>query len=128
MDYGKDILKEIKELQNDVLAILIYGSVAKGKENERSDIDICIVAPGAKSSHLYTKLLPLMKENYDIKIFEDMPLFLKMEVIENHKIVYVKNVYQLYEYFYKFRKIWKDQEHRQKLTKEDIKILFGDKK
>ena len=124
MDYGK-LLKELKELQNDVLAILIYGSVAKGKENERSDIDICIVAPGVKSDDLYTKLLPLMKENYDIKIFEDMPLFLKMEVIKNHKIVYAKNVYQLYEYFYKFRKIWKDQEHRQKLTKDDIRILFG---
>jgi predicted nucleotidyltransferase len=125
MDYEKDIIKELKELQNNVLAILIYGSVAKGSENERSDIDICIVAPNAKSSHLYTKLLPLVRKNYDIKIFEDMPLFLKMEVIKNHKIVYAKNVYQLYEYFYKFRKIWKDQEHRQKLTKDDIKILFG---
>jgi len=125
MDYGKDILMRLRELQNDVLAILIYGSVAKGKENERSDIDICIVAPDAERSHLYTKLLPLFKEKYDIKIFEDMPLFLKMEVIKNHKIVYAKNVYQLYEYFYKFRKLWKDQGYRQKLTEEDIKILFG---
>ncbi len=125
MDYGEDIVKELKELQNEILAILIYGSLAKGKKNEKSDIDICIVAPYTDTGRLYTKLLPLMKENYDIKIFEDMPLFLKMEVIKNHKIVYTKNVYQLYEYFYRFRKIWKDQGHRQKITRDDMKILFG---
>jgi len=125
MDEEENIRKELQSLQKDVLAILIYGSMAKGKENKRSDIDICLVAPDSNLKELYKKMLPLVKEKYDIKIFEDMPLFLKIEVIKNHKIVYAKNIYQLYEYFYKFRKIWKDQEHRQKLTKDDIKILFG---
>ena len=106
------------------MAILLYGSAARGESTERSDIDICVVAPDADHNKLYREILKLSRGKYDIRIFEKMPLFLKIEVIKNHKIIYAKNVYDLYEYFYKFRKIWKDQEHRQKLTKEESKKMF----
>ncbi len=125
MDEKEDKIKEeLKPIQKEVLAILLYGSSAKGESNERSDIDICIVAPHTDKKELYRKMLRLTRKNYDIKIFEDMPLFLKMEVIKNHKIIYAKDIYDLHEYFYNFRKIWKDQEHRQKLSQEEIKNLF----
>lgn len=35
-------------------------------------------------------------------------------------VVYCKDILELYEYFYFFRKLWKDQERRNRLTKEEI--------
>ncbi len=118
------IAKDMKPLQKYAMAILLYGSAARGESTERSDIDMCVVAPDTDHSKLYREILKISRGKYDIRIFEKMPLFLKIEVIKNHKIIYAKNVYDLYEYFYKFRKIWKDQEHRQKLTKEELRKMF----
>lgn len=116
------IKRDLEFLFDKVLGVLVYGSIAKDEENERSDIDICIVAPNKDSSKIFKETLPL---NYDIKIFELMPLYLKIEVIENHNILYAKDVHELYEYFYFFRKLWNDQKHRQKITKEEALHIFG---
>ena len=104
------------------MGILVYGSAAKGEENKRSDIDICIVAPDEDSYKIFKETLHL---NYDIKIFELMPLYLKIKVIENHKVLYTKDICELYEYFYFFRKLWEDQKHRQKISKEEALYIFG---
>jgi hypothetical protein len=35
-------------------------------------------------------------------------------------VVYSRDVLDLYEYFYPFRRMWEDQKHRQKLRREEI--------
>ena len=122
----KKHIKKIKEdfefISDKVLGVLVYGSRVKGEVNNRSDIDICIVAPNNDPFKLYKETLPL---DYDIKIFENMPLFLKMEVIHNHKVIYTGDIYSLYEYFYGFRKIWNDEKHRQKISKKEALQIFS---
>ncbi len=124
MDTGdiERVREDFKFLFDDVLGIVVYGSAARGEENERSDVDICIIAPDRDGADIFKKTLSL---NYDIKIFEEAPLYLKIEIIENHEIVYTKDVYELYEYFYHYRKVWKDQEHRQRLSGEDALHMFS---
>ena len=100
---------------------MIFGSRARGEETQRSDIDVCIVAPNTDASKIFKETLHL---DYDVRIFELMPLFLKMKVISNHEIVYTRDLLDFFEYLYFFRKLWKDQEHRQKLTKEEALYLF----
>jgi predicted nucleotidyltransferase len=39
------MMEYFKFLIDDVLGMLIYGSVATGASTERSDIDVCVVAP-----------------------------------------------------------------------------------
>jgi hypothetical protein len=119
----------IKHLQHDfapykkkVLAVLLYGSVAKKTATQRSDVDICIVAPEYDTQTLYNETLSLP---YDIHIFETMPLFLQMQVINHHRIIYTVNKYKLGEYFYHFRKQWQDQHYRQQLSNAEVKTLFG---
>jgi hypothetical protein len=53
-----------------------------------------------------------------------LPLYIKIEIIQNHLLIF-GNPYELGEYFYLFRKLWKDQEHRQKLTKEEMLEILG---
>ena len=66
------------------MGILIYGSMAKGEGNERSDIDICIVSPSVKDKIGFSRtiLANVRDERYDVRVFELMPLYLKIEVIE----------------------------------------------
>lgn len=49
---------------------------------------------------------------------------MKMEVIENHLIVICEDIPELFEYFYQLRKLWKDQEHRNRLTREEINSIL----
>ena len=124
MDKGdiERIKKDFEFLLDKVLAIVVYGSRAKKEETERSDTDICIVAPNTDGFKIFRETLHL---DYDIKIFELMPLYLKIKVIKNHKIIYTRDFLDFYEYLYFYRKLWKDQEHRQKITKEEALHIFG---
>ncbi|MHA1596026.1 MAG: nucleotidyltransferase domain-containing protein [Candidatus Asgardarchaeia archaeon] len=124
----KKDLKFIERIQ-EIHSVLLFGSYIKGDENERSDIDICLVIPHVKEKEInmilglvFSKLSK--KEDYDISIFETLPLFMKAEVIENHVVLFSRDVLELYEYFYFYRKIWNDQKHRQKLSREEMIKLF----
>ncbi len=121
------VKKDFEPLLDDVLGILLYGSLAAGEGSERSDIDISIVAPVIDDKIGFSRriLSNVRDVRYDVRVFELMPLYLKAEVVENGEIIYTKNIFKLYEYFYYFRKIWEDQKHRQKLSKKEALQLFG---
>ncbi|MBU3966877.1 MAG: nucleotidyltransferase domain-containing protein, partial [Euryarchaeota archaeon] len=99
------------------MAVLLYGSVVKGEETPRSDIDICLVAPTCKDQagllREVHRNLDVFSKKYDVRIFEELPLYIQIQIIENHEIIYTKDVYEMFEYFYHFRKLWEDQASRQ---------------
>ena len=119
--------KDFEPLLDDVLGILLYDSLAAGVDSERSDIDISIVAPAIDDKSGFSRriLSNVRDARYDVRVFELMPLYLKAEVVEKGEIIYTKNIFKLYEYFYYFRKIWDDQKRRQKLSKNEVLQLFG---
>jgi len=104
-----------------VEAVLLFGSHARGEATQRSDVDICVVAPAisttdAKASLLLTVWSQVNAAEFDIWLFEELPLYMQIDIIENHHILHCRNVPSLYEYFYWFRKRWSQQEQRQTLT------------
>lgn len=108
----EQIKRDFSEFKDKVLAILLYGSQINGKSTPRSDIDICIVTGNKeRAKKFYQETLPIQSKNpkYDIHIFELLPLYLKNEIINNHKIIFAKSLGDLSFYFYFFRKIWQDQ-------------------
>jgi len=115
----------------NIMAILLFGSKAGSDDTIRSDTDICIVAPKIRDINdrvlLFRKIymnVDVFGNNYDIWQFEELALYMKMEIIENHEVIYCKDIPELFEYFYHYRKIWKDQKHRQQMSKEElIKLL-----
>ncbi len=121
------VKKDFEPLHDDVLGILLYGSLVAGEDSERSDIDISIVAPAIDDKIGFSRriLSNVRDARYDVRVFELMPLYLKAEVVEKGEVIYTKNIFNLYEYFYYFRKIWGDQKHRQKLSKKEVLHLFG---
>ena len=76
--------KDLAFLQGDVLGVLFYGSWATGENHENSDIDICIVALSVEDkAALWRSAIAVVRDDcYDIRIFQLMPLYLQMAVIE----------------------------------------------
>ena len=102
------IKKDFEEFKDRVFGILLYGSYAKDEYTKRSDIDICLVGVDKDT---YMEILGKLGNKYDIKIFEELPLYIKIDIIKNHKVIFGDEL-ELSEYFYKFRKIWRDMEKR----------------
>lgn len=96
-----------------VLAILLFGSTARDQPLAR-DIDICIVAPriGDKASLLLKALSKVRRPGYDIWLFEELPLYMKVEVIRNHRVLHCRRLEELYDYFANIMALWRDQEVR----------------
>ena len=114
-----------------VLAVLLFGSSAKEQADERSDWYLCIVAPEIRDTGDMRAVLRKVFENvdvtgkrYDTWLFGELPLYMKVQVIENHKIVFCRDLPSLYEYFYFYRKLWGDQKHRQELDKEELMVIL----
>lgn len=123
---GKEqVARDFQFLKDKALAVLIFGSSTEG---EGRDTDICIVAPHGFDLKEVFKRVDVTGKKYDVWTFEELPLYMKMEVMENHIIVICEDVPELFEYFYQFRKLWKDQEHRNKLTKEEINSILEARK
>jgi len=105
------------------MGILLYGSCISSNETNKSDIDICIVAPKENFQDILAFIWQHMNvklKKYDVRTFKELPLYIKIHIIEDGLLVYSPNKLELYEYFYFYRKLWADQKHRQELTKEEL--------
>lgn len=114
--------------KKEILGILLYGSYLMDKETSRSDIDICIVAPNEDIHQLISFILQnvnVTTKKYDVRLFQELPLYIKIHVIENGELLFSPNKLDLYEYFYLYRKLWNDQKHRQEISREEL-ISFLD--
>jgi len=112
--------------KKDILGILLYGSYSKSKNTNRSDIDICIVAPSEEVQQLLSFVLQNINVNankYDIRIFNELPLYIKIHIIEDGLLIYSPNKLDLYEFFFIYRKLWDDQKHRQEISKDDLLLI-----
>jgi len=111
MDTSDDAVKMLKEdfkkFAGECMGILLFGSYAEGRQNRRSDIDVCIVRP---HGHLVDRILRDLGGKYDLKVFEELPLYIQVDIIDNHIPIYAND--EMNYYFYKKMKIWKDMERR----------------
>jgi len=100
-----DLKRDFEMFKDDALGILLFGSSARMEDVERSDIDICIVRPA--NDGLLTEMNRMLGGKYDMKVFENLPLYIQIEIIRDHKIIYGDEV-ELSAYFYRFRRLWAD--------------------
>jgi hypothetical protein len=100
-----------------ILGVILYGSHLTDDDTIRSDIDVCIVAPDYKLYEIYRFVMRNLKkhiDDYDIRFFEELPIHIMGEIIENGKVIITADEPALYEYFFPFRKEWEDQKFRLK--------------
>ncbi len=105
------IERDFAGFRDIALAVILFGSFARGEETERSDVDVCIVVgKRERIKEVWDRILESgLTGRYDVKIFELLPLKLKVEVIRDGKIVFCRDRDELDYLFWKFRKIWNDE-------------------
>ncbi len=107
-------LKEhFSEIQNQFEGVL-FGSQASETASLRSDYDIAIITRSDNHQYNLQKQWDVLKysqSNLDIRIFELLPLTVQISIIQNYKVIWGDPL-EISEYFYSFRKIWKDCRHR----------------
>ena len=105
----EDIQEDFEFIKNKVKGVLLFGSSSRGEETKRSDIDICLVK--SEEEDILLDVFKKVGDKYDVKIFEELPLRIKINVIQDHKLIFGDEV-ELSYYFYRYRKMWKDNKHR----------------
>ena len=85
-----DFIEEIKKYYN-VAAIILFGSYAKGTENEDSDIDIAIITDDIKCNDIFDEQLNLKKlrRNIDYRI---EPHLIEVADFDNVETPFVEEV------------------------------------
>lgn len=83
------LLEKIKEFP-EVLAIILFGSYAKEKAKEMSDIDIAVVVRNP-DKHIEGELGSFYSPNFDVVLFHRLPLHIQFEVLKHGKVVFCRN-------------------------------------
>ena len=111
-----DKLLEMVHQDNDVLAVLLFGSVARGEQTSCSDTDICLVlipqTKPYKNIDLSRKRLKYLKQfDMDIHVFQQLPIYIRRRVLKEGKILFVKNEDTLYDLATLTAKAFEDFKH-----------------
>ena len=110
-----------------VIGLLLFGSRVKDGVT-RGDHDICVVSPESEPSEVLSEIhqhVDVYKKRYDSYTFEELPLYMKITVISNHEVIFARELSVLYEYFYFFRKLWREQGRRQNVSVKEVKGWFA---
>ncbi len=83
----------IRELyqKEEVIALVLFGSVARGQMRSISDIDLCIVTPRDSPQSNRWDLLSYGSENIDVNLFYDLPITIRFRVIREGRVMFCKN-------------------------------------
>lgn len=82
-----------------VLAVLVFGSVARGEQSLASDIDICLVLRPEVSEGMTEKRLEyLAQSDLDIHIFQQIPLPIRRRVLKEGCVLLSKDDDALYRF------------------------------
>ena len=111
-----DKLLEMAHQDDDVLAVLLFGSVAREEQTPFSDIDICLVLrPQTKTYRnidlSYKRLEYLKLFDMDIHIFQQLPIYIRRQVLKEGKVLFVRDEDVLYDLATRTAKAFEDFKH-----------------
>lgn len=88
--------KEFKKVE----FIILYGSVAAGRANKLSDVDVCVYFGGGKDEAFDFQVKLSYDEKIDVQMFQQLPLYVRIEVLKG-KVLYAKSKRFVYDVAYR---------------------------
>ncbi len=94
---------------NRVKFVFLFGSVANGNSNKLSDVDFAIYYEGDSKERFKFRLefLRNLPERFDVQVFQDLPLYVKKEVLKG-KLIYAVDERFVYDIAYEIIKEYAD--------------------
>lgn len=84
------------EKDPDILAVILYGSYARGEEAR--DVDLCLILyPDKLKNSLDKRIEYSYHEQVDVQVFQDLPLYIRPRVIKEGIVRHVKDEDLLYD-------------------------------
>ena len=83
-----------------VLAVILFGSHARGEASAVSDVDLCLVLASDSISSLEmsrVRLAYLAEGSADIVIFQQLPLHVKSRVLKEGRVLFARDEDALYD-------------------------------
>ena len=91
----RPVLTDLSE-QQDVIALVLFGSVARGQVKITSDIDLCIITKKDIPESGRWDLLSYGSEGIDVNLFWDLPVTIRFRVIREGTILFCRDVHALH--------------------------------
>jgi predicted nucleotidyltransferase len=88
------------ERDRDVLAVILFGSQARGDAGPGSDVDVCVVLDVGSPAGLEAsrkRLEYLAGRDLDVKIFQQLPLYIRPRVLKDGRVLFVRDEDRLYD-------------------------------
>lgn len=100
----KNIKKKLIALDKEkrIQFIILFGSVADGRDNSLSDVDIAVFYKGTPRERFEfrMKVLGALPGKCDVQIFQDLPISVKKEVIKG-KVLYSRDFQFIFDEYIK---------------------------
>lgn len=92
---------------NDVIAVMLFGSYARGEQNFR-DVDIALLLKTEGKNYIKKKTEYWVSDIFDISILNELPLQVASRVLEDGKMLYVADPVELENFSLKIVERWAD--------------------
>lgn len=113
-----DVVAKIKDIGGDSIKfIVLYGSAAKGRSTNLSDIDIAVFHSGDKRDRFQfrMKILGRIGDQFDIQTYQDLPLYIQNEILSSGEVLYFNDYTEIFNTFMKTIKEFEDFKPRLEL-------------
>ena len=101
----KEVLEKLltrARQDEDILDVILFGSVVREEQTHLSDIDLCLVlvpkhTPIDPTVFSRKRLDYLKNFAFDIQIFQQLPLYIRRRILKEGRILFVRDEALLYE-------------------------------
>ena len=107
------LLAKVRQ-DEEVLAVILFGSAARNEQVPSSDVDVCLVMTpkSLRPNTLSHKRIEYMKDNsLDVRVFQQLPLYIRVRVLKEGRILFVRDEDQLYELAFRTAQAFEDFKH-----------------
>jgi predicted nucleotidyltransferase len=109
VDRALERLVTAARADQDVLAVLLYGSQARGDTHAGSDVDVALVLTDVPRERLEIGRIQLRYASLgdaDVQIFQRLPLYVQSRVLREGRVLFVRDEDALYEAAFRTVRAW----------------------